>query len=164
MLVGVLVEVDATVGIGVAIGPVVSVAVGVGVGVGVGSGDGSGVETGSDIAVGLGVGVGVGVRVETGVTRRGTAGIGVCVWEEVVSAEVVGASVATVAAGVGASVVCSCSGVVVRGGDCCPPQAERAIRAAKMASSNAAVCPHLVVLNKPALIWTTTALWLKGLD
>ena len=148
-----MVEVGTAVGIGVAIGPVASVAVRVGVGVGVGSGDGSGVETGSDIAVGLGIGVGVGVRIETGVTPRGTAGIGVCVWEEVVSAEAVGASV-----------VCFCSGVAVGSGDCSPPQAERAIRAAKRASSNAVVCPHLAVLKKHGLICNITVLWLKGID
>ena len=81
-----------------------------------------------------------------------------------VSAETVGASVVAVGAGVSASVVCSCSGIAVGGGDCSPPQAERAIRAAKRANRNAAVCPHLAVLKKHGLIWNITVLWLKAID
>ena len=57
----------------------------------------------------------------------------------------------------------SCSGVAVGGGDCSPPQAERPVRAAKRASSNAVVCPHLAVLKKHGLIWNITVLWLKGI-
>ena len=58
----------------------------------------------------------------------------------------------------------SCSGIAVGGGDCSPPQAERAIRAAKRASRNAAVCPHPAVLKKHGLIWNITMLWLKAID
>ena len=75
-----------------------------------------------------------------------------------VSPETVDASEVTVGAGFSASVFRSCPGIAVGGGDCSPPQAERAIRPAKRASRNAAVCPHLAVLKKHGLIWNITVL------